>query len=127
MNDLVIFFSLFLYFFANVGSFIFVPLIYLVFYFAIRWVGVKTKTLCLGLTILCLPILLWSLLLRSLLLIEDTSGLWRRIVDILNDAFTFSSMTSVGVYTWLSMVAGAILCTVEITKKRRQKRIQAAI
>ncbi|RQO48812.1 hypothetical protein DBV14_19325 [Variovorax sp. KBW07] len=126
MEYLVIFLSLFLYFLQTYGSFIFVPLIYLVFYFAIRWAGVKTKTLCLGLTILSVPILLWSLLLRSIFSVEDASELWRRIVDILDDAFTFSSMTGVGVYTWLSMVVGAILCAAGIAKKRRQERFQAA-
>jgi hypothetical protein len=127
MDYLVIFLSFFLYFLQAYGSFIFVPLIYLIFYFAIRWAGVKTKTLSLGLTILCVPILLWSWLLRSIFPVEDASGLWEWVVRFWNDVFTYSPMTYVGAYTLISMLTGGILCAVGIARKRRQKRFQAAV
>jgi hypothetical protein len=127
MDYLVIFLSFFLYFLQAYGSFIFVPLIYLIFYFAIRWAGVKTKTLCLGLTILCVPILLWSWLLRSIFPVEDASELWTLVVGFWSDAFTPSPMTPLLAYTSLSMLAGGILCAVGITKKRQRNKSQAAV
>ncbi|MDZ4360285.1 MAG: hypothetical protein U1B84_28370 [Variovorax sp.] len=127
MDYLVIFLSLALYFFQAYGFLILVPLIYAIFYFAIRWAGVKTKTLCAGLTLLCVPILFWLWLVGPIFPIEDASELWTLAADLWSDAFTPSPMTPLLAYTSLSMLAGRILCALGIAKKRQRNKPPAAV
>lgn len=127
MEYLVFFLSLLLYFWNRYGMFVLVPLVYSGVYFAIRWLGVKNKVLCLGLTLLCIPILFWLLLVRrNFFMADNASELWAMVAGSLSRVFTPSLANPWSFWSLLSMGMGLILCTVGIVKKRRMKQDQAA-
>lgn len=118
------FLSIFLYFFQTYSLFIFIPIVYLIGYFLLRWIGVKTKTLCLGLTFLCVPILFWFLLHRSIFHAGSVMRIGEIVVDSWRYAFTTPPMILWTLFNLLSMAAGGALCAVAMAKKRQQKSIE---
>ncbi|KIQ30055.1 hypothetical protein RT97_18090 [Variovorax paradoxus] len=127
MEYLVVFLSLLLYFWQRHGLFIFVPLVYSIGYLLLGWIGVKTRILRLGLTLLCVPILFWSFLFRrSFFMAEDASEFWAMAVSLWHEVLTASPTNPWIICTTLSMAAGSILCSMGISKKRRTKQRQSA-
>lgn len=118
------FLAFLLYFFQTYSLFIFIPIVYLSAYFLIKLIGTKTKTLCLGLTFLCVPILFWFLLHRSIFHSGSVLKIWAIVVDSWRYAFITSSTIFWTVFNLLSMAAGGALCAAGIAKKRQQKNAE---